>query len=100
MIRADVITLIKENPSSHGAFDAPAETLREVMCVVSSVGMTEMYTAMSQGLNPQYRFTLALAEDYENERKLIFHGERYRIIRTYLSGDGIELTAERETGDV
>ena len=100
MIRADVIELIKENPTSHGAFDAPAELLREVMCTVASIGMTEMYTAMSQGLNPQYRFTLALAEDYGNERQLVYHGERYRIIRTYINGDGIELTCERVTGDV
>lgn len=100
MIRADVITLIKEDPTAHGAFDTPALIMREVMCTVASVGMNETYTAMSQGLSPQYRFILALAEDYENERRLIFHGEHYRIIRTYINGDGIELTAERVTGDV
>lgn len=100
MVRADVITLLKDTPTAHGIFDTVPRIEREVMCEVGSVGMRETYQAMSQGLSPSIVFKLALAEDYCEERKAIFHGVEYRIVRTYLTGDGIELTCERVTGDV
>lgn len=100
MYRADVIELVKENPAVHGMFDAPGETLRQVFCTVGSVGMSETYEARSVGLSPEYRFELRVAEDYQGERLLIYRGVRYKIIRSYMSGDGIELYAERVTDDV
>lgn len=100
MYRADVITLIGETPQAHGMFDTYTETSRTVMCTVSSVSAAEAYAAGSEGLHPTLRFVLRVAEDYECEGFLEFHNEHYRITRTYMSGDGIELYAERVTGDV
>lgn len=100
MYRADVIALITEDPQAHGMFDSPAESERLVFCEVASVGMNETYTAMSEGLHPECRFLLRVAEDYAGEGFLRYNNVRYRIIRTYMSGDGIELYAERVTGDV
>lgn len=100
MYRADVIGLLKEAPQAHGMFDSYTPSTRTVPCEVTSVGMSEAYTAMSEGLNPTLRFVLRVAEDYEDEGFLVYHGLEYRVVRTYMSGDGIEIYAERVTGNV
>lgn len=98
-MRADVITLVKDEPGAHGVYEPHREQMREVFCEVRSVGMRESYEARSQGLTPSVAFALALAEDYEGEHELIWHGIRHRIIRTYVNGDGIELTCEVKDHD-
>jgi SPP1 family predicted phage head-tail adaptor len=96
MNRADVIQLITENRTGHGVHEAVAETARTVMCEVQSVRRSEYYTALNAGFQPEYVFVLALAEDYRNERTVMFHGQKFRVIRTYLTeDDGIEITVER-----
>lgn len=99
MFRAESITLVGE-AASRGVFDPPTETLREVAAESRSVGMTETYTALSQGLRPSITFKLALAEDYQGEKEVEYGGVRYRVLRTYRNGDGIELTCERRDDDV
>ena len=95
MLRADVITLIAENPSPHGILEGATETERTVYCTVSSVGMNETYTALAQGLRPEYRFILHDFE-YNAEERLRFHDVEYRVIRAYVNGnDEVELTCER-----
>ena len=37
--------------------------------------------------------------DYDDEDMLFYNGREYRIIRTYVAGTAIELTAERFGGD-
>lgn len=100
MFRAESIKLVSGVPGNRGVFEPVTETLREVAAESRSVGMQETYTAMSQGLRPSVSFKLALAEDYQNEKELEWNGERYRILRTYRAGDGIELTCERRDDDV
>lgn len=94
MQKYDVITLIQENPEAHGVFDNPQETGKTVYCEVRSASRSEVYSAMAIGLNPQYVFVLAIEEDYANEKDVIYHNKRYKVIRTYVSNDGIELTVE------
>lgn len=100
MIRADVIELIGDRPIAHGVYDAHGESRRTVFAEIKSVGMKEAYEAMSHGLHPSIVFVLQLSDEYENEHEIIYHGERYKVVRTYMVGDGIELTAERVTDDV
>ena len=96
MMRADVIELITETASAHGVHDAVTETARTVYCTVQSVTRTEFYNALNAGIQPEYVFALALAEDYQGERVVRYRGQKYRIIRTYLTDDdGIEITCER-----
>ena len=96
MMRADVIDLIKETASAHGVHDAVTETARTVYCTVQSVTRSEYYNALNQGIQPEYVFKLALAEDYEGERVVRYKGKKYRVIRTYMTADdGIEITCER-----
>ena len=96
MMRADVIDLIKETASAHGVHDAVTETARTVYCTVQSVTRSEYYNALNQGIQPEYVFKLALAEDYEGERVVRYKGKKYRVVRTYMTADdGIEITCER-----
>jgi hypothetical protein len=96
MMRSDVIELIKESQSAHGVHASVQETAREVFCTVRSVGRTEYYTALNAGIMPELVFHLALAEEYEGERYARYRGQKWRIVRSYMtSDDGIELTAER-----
>lgn len=99
MLFRDVITLISENPAAHGVFDTTSETSRQVFCSVRSVGMTEAYTALSNGLNPQFVFVLSDYADYQGEKICSYNGTRYRIVRTYRNNQQIELTVEEATHD-
>lgn len=100
MVRADTITLIADTPEAHGIYDEFAETQSAVFAEVLSVGMKEMYMATSQGLKPEIKFRLTLAEDYHGESRLTYNGAMYRVLRTYMDGDGIELTCGRWSDDV
>ena len=99
MIRRDVLYLVAENPKSHGIFDKPAETERMVYCTVRSVGMSEFYRAMENALRPSWVFTLADYAEYRGEKICVYHGTRYRIVRTYVADHAIELTVEEATVD-
>ena len=96
MMRADVIQLITENAAKHGVHTPVTETAREVYCTVQSVSRSEFYTAMNAGIQPEYVFKLALAEDYQGERVVRYNGQKFRVIRTYMTDDdGIEITCGR-----
>ena len=94
MVRADVIELISETPGAHGIFDAPEETKQKTYCTVRSVGMREYYQAKAAGLEPEIVFNLTDADDYGGEKIVEWNGDRYRVVRTWLQGDGIDLTCE------
>lgn len=96
MNRADVIQLITENRTGHGVHEAVTDTERTVMCTIQSVTRSEYYNALNAGYQPEYVFKLALAEEYQNERLVKYHGQRFRVVRTYRTDDeGIEITVER-----
>ena len=96
MTRADVIDLVTENRTGHGVHEAVTDSERTVMCTVESVRRSEYYTALNAGFQPEYVFKLALANDYQNERIVKVHGQKFRVVRTYLTDDdGIEITVER-----
>ncbi len=96
MMRADVIDLITENASAHGVHATVTETARTVYCTVQSVSRSEFYNALNAGVQPEWVFHLALAEDYEGERIVRYKGQKLRVVRTYMTADdGIEITCER-----
>lgn len=95
-MHADVIGLITETRSGHGVHEAVTRTERTVFCTVQSVSRAEFYNALNAGVQPEYVFALALAEDYQQERLVRYHGQLFRVVRTYLTADdGIEITVER-----
>lgn len=80
-------------------FEATTEKENQVFCTVKSVGMNEAYQAMSNGLKPSFVFVLSDYSDYNGEKICKYNGTRYRIVRTYRSGQSIELTVEEVTID-
>ena len=82
MMRADVIDLIKETASAHGVHQAVTEEARTVYCTVQSVSRSEFYNALNAGVQPEYVFTLELAEDYQGERVVRYRGQKFRVVRT------------------
>lgn len=94
MKRYDVIELIKETPSVHGVFEEPIQETRTVFCEVRSVSRSEWYSAQAQNIQADIIFVLSVDADYEAEKELIYHNQKYRVIRTYINDDGIELTCE------
>lgn len=95
----DVISLVDET-QPRGVLEMPASsTHHQVYCTVRSVGMNEAYRAMSNGLHPTLVFDLTDYSDYHGEKIVVYQNKRYRIVRTFRSNQGIELTCEEATID-
>ena len=100
MLKANVVDLITVSPEASGVGTEPEETKRTVYCTIKSIGMQEAYQAMGIGLNPELKVVLAHDFEYGGERLCEISGQRYRILRTYITEtDGIELTLQREAGN-
>ena len=72
------------------------ETRREVFAKLSSIGQKEFYQAQAVGLQPELKFVLADYLDYAGETLVEHDGQRYRVLRTYRTGQELELTVYRE----
>lgn len=94
MLRATTAKLWSEGPK--GVLDPVEVSGREVYCTIRSVGMREMYEALSHGLRPELVVDLAHDFEYQGEQFCEVGGVEYTIIRTYINeNDGIELTLQR-----
>lgn len=92
----DVLTLIKRTPGVD-ADNKPivTETSRVVFCGLRSIGMTEFYQSHAQDFHPEAKFVLADYYDYNGETACEHDGQRYNILRTYRTGQELELVVER-----
>ena len=72
----------------------PGGEPRDVFCAVRSVGLREFYQASATDYHPEIKFVLADYLDYNGETLAQHNGQFYRIIRTYRTGQELELTAE------
>lgn len=74
----------------------PAENQTTILCGEKSVTRSEFYNAAANGLKPEVILVVHRYE-YSGEKKVIFEGVRYRVIRTYSDNpEEIELTCERD----
>ena len=100
MMKSNVVDLIAVSPEASGVGTEPTETKRTVYCTVKSIGMQEAYQAMGIGLNPELKVVLAHDFEYGGESLCELSGQRYKILRTYITEtDGIELTLQRVSGN-
>lgn len=81
---------------AYGDLDFSPPEEREIFARPCSIGMKEFYQAAAVGLQPEIKFVIADAEDYEGELELVYHGVMYRILRTYQAGTTLELICYRE----
>lgn len=70
------------------------ETTREVYCALKSIGSQEFYQSSATEYHPEAKFVLSDYLDYEGETLADYNGKPYRIIRTYRTGQRLELTVE------
>lgn len=95
MIRADVITLLSEEP--HGVFDQNTPQETDVFAEIRSVRQKEFYLALNEGIQPTYVFVLTDYADYDDQKLIRYNDELYDVVRTYTPVDGqtIEITVRK-----
>ena len=72
------------------------ETRREIFCRQASIGQKEFYQAHAVGLQPELKLVLADYLDYNGEQLVEYNGQIYRVLRTYRTGQELELVVYRE----
>jgi SPP1 family predicted phage head-tail adaptor len=65
-------------------------TSKTVFCKVQSIKASEFYQAASTNLKPELTIVIRNSE-YSSEESLIFNDIAYRILRTFIKGENIEL---------
>ena len=83
----EIITLIK------GA------SRRDVFAGLRSVGHAEFYEAHSVEYHPELKFVLADHLDYQGETLIKYGADLYRVIRTYRTGQELEITVGRASAE-
>lgn len=58
---------------------------------LKSIGQSEFYQAQAQGLKPEIKFVISDYLDYENQEQVIHNNFRYKVLRTFRSGNEIEI---------
>lgn len=71
------------------------ETSRTVFASQRSIGQSEFYEASAHDFYPEKKFVLADYLEYNNERLVEHNGQRYRVLRTFRTGQELELVVER-----
>ena len=92
-----ILTLIQQT-TGIDAYGDPVqrETARQVFCGTRSIGQKEFYQAQAVGLQPEIKFVLVDYLDYGGETIVESGGQRYRVLRTYRTGQELELVCYRE----
>jgi len=64
-----------------------------VFAEIRSVGMKEFYQAQTAGSKPEIKFVITDYMDYQGQKYLIHNDIRYKILRTYRTGNNeLEIT--------
>lgn len=89
----EILTLILRTPGTDTI------TKRDVFCRVASIGQAEFYQSYAVDVHPEAKFILADYLDYNGETLCDLGGQRYHILRTYRTGQELELTVERASAE-
>lgn len=98
---SEILTLIQQTQTVDDYGDPVIrETTREVFGTIRSIGQAEFYQAHATGLKPELKIVLADYLDYDGEALVEIGPEdarqRYHVLRTYRTGQELELTLYRE----
>lgn len=90
----DVIYLIRETSTTNDMGDVIKLTdERMVFANKKSIRQSEFYQAQTSGLKPELTFEIYSFE-YDDEPKVKYNGKNYTIIRTFETGEILELIVE------
>ena len=89
----EVLTLIKRTAGTDKI------TKRNVFCSVRSIGQTEFYQAHAADIYAEAKFVLADYLEYDGETLADHDGTRYRVLRTYRTGQELEIVVVRASAE-
>lgn len=89
----EILTLVSREPGT----DSIAK--RDVFCRVASIGQAEFYQSYAVDVHPEAKFILADYLDYNGETLADYNGKRYAILRTYRTGQTLELTVAQASAE-
>lgn len=89
----EILTLISRAPGSDSI------TKRDVFCRVASIGQAEFYQSYAVDVHPEAKFILADYLEYNGETLADYNGKRYTILRTYRTGQELELTVAQASAE-
>lgn len=72
---------------------------REVFCALRSIGQSEFYQAYATDYRPELKFVLADYLDYNGETLIEYEGVAYSVIRTYRTGQELEIVVARASAE-
>lgn len=75
------------------------DSRREVFAGLRSVGHAEFYEAYATEYRPELKFVLADYLDYSGETLVKYGDDLYRVIRTYRTGQELEITVGRASAE-
>ena len=61
--------------------------------------MKEFYEASARDFYPEMKFILADYLEYNNEQLVEHDGQRYRVLRTYRTGNELEIVVTRASAE-
>lgn len=97
----DVMFLVSTTTTTDAWGDTVmTETRRQVFCEYRSIGTHEFYQAQATGLKPEIKLVIADYLDYNGEHLVDYDGRRYRVLRTYRTGQELEITLYSEVSHV
>ena len=94
----EILTLVSRSFEADG-YTLREETRRHVFCRLASITQTEFYQAQATDFRPELKFILADYLEYKGEYLCIFGDIWYRVIRTYRSGQELELVVQRAAAE-
>jgi len=88
----EVIYLISTQTTKNDVGDMVViETKVPRFAKLKSIGQSEFYQAQAQGLQPEIKFVISDYLDYDNQEIVIHNNFRYKVLRTFRSGNEIEI---------
>lgn len=99
MKRYTEVTLIGEELTKDENFEQQRTTEEQtVIGTLSSVSAAEFYAAANTGYLPEIVVKI-YEQEYAGQKRVRVNGIQYTVIRTYLSGDFMELHCQRKGAD-
>ena len=66
---------------------------REVYCIRESINRSEFYQAEKHNIKAELKLVM-LEEEYQKEEQLLYNNKKYKIYKTYILDNYIELYCE------
>lgn len=88
----ELIYLVSTNKEKNNVGDMIVNEIKVPrFAKLKSIGQSEFYQAQAQGLKPEIKFVISDYLDYDNQEIVIHNNFRYKVLRTFRTGNEIEI---------